>query len=124
MPTQPDELPVIPVEDKPPTKITRKRHWWRWAICIPLLLIGALLVALAYTPVPEDKPLPLAKEGGGARQEGGATNGLQAAWPGVAAPDPQQAALGKLLFYDPILSANDDLSCASCHNPDLGFSDG
>ncbi len=33
-------------------------------------------------------------------------------------------ALGKLLFYDPILSANNLRSCASCHNPKLGFTDG
>ncbi len=33
-------------------------------------------------------------------------------------------ALGKLLFYDPILSANNMRSCASCHNPKLGFTDG
>jgi len=32
--------------------------------------------------------------------------------------------LGKVLFFDPRLSINDRLSCASCHNPDLGFSDG
>jgi cytochrome c peroxidase len=33
------------------------------------------------------------------------------------------AALGRVLFYDPRLSANDRLSCAGCHNPALGFSD-
>lgn len=33
------------------------------------------------------------------------------------------AALGRVLFYDPRLSANDGLSCAGCHNPSLGFSD-
>ena len=29
--------------------------------------------------------------------------------------------LGELLFYDPILSGNNQRSCASCHNPALGF---
>jgi cytochrome c peroxidase len=33
------------------------------------------------------------------------------------------ATLGRVLFYDPRLSANDGLSCAGCHNPVLGFSD-
>lgn len=32
--------------------------------------------------------------------------------------------LGKTLFYDPILSANNERSCASCHNPQKGFTDG
>ena len=37
---------------------------------------------------------------------------------------PAQIDLGRYLFFDPLLSANDDLSCGSCHHPDLGFSDG
>src|SRR6185369_5882454 len=27
-------------------------------------------------------------------------------------------------FFDPILSKNHDMACATCHNPSLGFSDG
>ena len=34
------------------------------------------------------------------------------------------ANLGKLLFFDPILSASNERSCASCHNPLKGFTDG
>lgn len=33
-------------------------------------------------------------------------------------------ALGKRLFFDPKLSANGKVSCASCHNPGLAFTDG
>ncbi len=32
--------------------------------------------------------------------------------------------LGKMLFYDPILSKNNQRACASCHDPSKGFSDG
>lgn len=32
--------------------------------------------------------------------------------------------VGKLLFYDPILSKNSDRACASCHQPEHGFTDG
>jgi cytochrome c peroxidase len=32
--------------------------------------------------------------------------------------------LGRLLFFDPILSANNKISCASCHSPSKGFTDG
>jgi cytochrome c peroxidase len=32
--------------------------------------------------------------------------------------------LGKILFFDPILSANNKRSCASCHDPKLAFTDG
>lgn len=32
--------------------------------------------------------------------------------------------LGQLLFYDPILSGNMNISCATCHHPNFGTSDG
>jgi len=37
---------------------------------------------------------------------------------------PKQIDLGRYLFFDPVLSADGSVSCASCHNPALGFSDG
>ena len=37
---------------------------------------------------------------------------------------PQQIDLGRYLFFDPLLSGDQDLSCASCHHPDKGFTDG
>src|SRR5215467_1630938 len=36
----------------------------------------------------------------------------------------QRVELGRLLFFDPIISGNSDISCATCHHPDLGFTDG
>lgn len=35
----------------------------------------------------------------------------------------QKIELGRLLFYDPILSANNERSCASCHRPEAAFTD-
>lgn len=32
--------------------------------------------------------------------------------------------LGKFLFFDPILSDNNERACASCHKPELAFTDG
>jgi cytochrome c peroxidase len=32
--------------------------------------------------------------------------------------------LGRMLFFDPILSGSTNLSCASCHNPSLSWGDG
>ncbi len=37
---------------------------------------------------------------------------------------PAKANLGRLLFFDPILSASGTISCASCHNPGLSWGDG
>ena len=35
-----------------------------------------------------------------------------------------EAWLGQMLFYDPILSGNENVACASCHHPAFGTSDG
>ncbi len=37
---------------------------------------------------------------------------------------PAQIDLGRYLFFDPVLSGDGSLSCASCHRPDKGLSDG
>ncbi|MCC9138535.1 cytochrome-c peroxidase [Pontibacter silvestris] len=37
---------------------------------------------------------------------------------------PELVALGKVLFFDPVLSANNKRSCASCHSPAKAFTDG
>ena len=38
--------------------------------------------------------------------------------------DPKEAALGRLLFYDKILSGNHNISCGTCHHHDFGGGDG
>ena len=35
----------------------------------------------------------------------------------------EKVELGRLLYFDPLLSGDDTVSCAHCHHPDLGFSD-
>ena len=36
---------------------------------------------------------------------------------------PAKIELGRLLYFDPLLSGDDTVSCAHCHHPDLGLSD-
>ncbi len=38
--------------------------------------------------------------------------------------EPDQAAIGQLLFYDKVLSGNQNISCGTCHHHDLGTGDG
>ena len=38
--------------------------------------------------------------------------------------DGSEVALGRLLFYDPVLSGNDEVACATCHHPAFGTGDG
>ncbi|MCH2251451.1 MAG: cytochrome-c peroxidase, partial [Cognatishimia sp.] len=37
---------------------------------------------------------------------------------------PEKAEIGRLLFYDKILSGNRNISCGTCHHPAFGTSDG
>lgn len=48
----------------------------------------------------------------------------QVPFPADNEPTALRVELGKMLFFDPRLSRNGDMSCASCHNPMLGWSDG
>jgi len=52
---------------------------------------------------------------------GGLKTGLPPIRDGFTA---RQIDLGRYLFFDPVLSANGTVACASCHNPDKGFADG
>ena len=59
----------------------------------------------------------------------GAQSRLAALPRAVPAPadDPLTAdkiSLGRLLFWDPILSGGKDVACATCHHPDFGYADG
>ncbi|MBI3852908.1 MAG: right-handed parallel beta-helix repeat-containing protein [Verrucomicrobia bacterium] len=55
--------------------------------------------------------------------------GLQQPYPKMKSVEenpitPAKVQLGKLLYFDPILSGDNTTSCAHCHHPDFGFSDG
>lgn len=40
------------------------------------------------------------------------------------APSPNKVALGRMLFFDKIMSGNKNIACATCHSPLMGSSDG
>jgi cytochrome c peroxidase len=85
-------------------------HFLPW-----LLITGLILRAESPSPVPRDT-LP-------------ATLALDLIPLGLAARElpkdnpltPQRVALGRRLFFDPILSEDNTVACASCHRPDRGF---
>src|SRR5436190_365486 len=45
-------------------------------------------------------------------------------WPAETPYSPAKAELGWLLYFDPRLSSDGTVSCASCHDPKFGFTDG
>ena len=36
---------------------------------------------------------------------------------------PEKVGLGRLLFFDPVLSGSKDVACATCHHPDFGYAE-
>ena len=100
------------------------------------IVIGVIvaLVMLAFTtaasvPVIKDPPVDLNNHGAGSSSVEPAYSGLLREYPPTNEPadnptTAEKAELGRLLFFDPILSENNDIACATCHHPDLGFSDG
>lgn len=76
--------------------------------CLPLLLWPGMSMAEENEPVPAPnvqlEALP-----------------RTAALPGDTAA---KVALGKMLFFDPILSSTREVACATCHHPQHGWADG
>ena len=48
----------------------------------------------------------------------------QAPVAGVSGAADRKAELGRLLFWDPILSGHQDIACATCHHPAFAYADG
>lgn len=86
-----------------------------------VLIVLAALAWLRYTAsVPRAEALPV-----------GSSVGIEAPFGLPPVPIPQDnaptrdtIALGRRLFFDPALSVNETVACATCHDPDFGFSDG
>src|SRR6266545_1782321 len=45
-------------------------------------------------------------------------------WPKDNPYSPEKAELGRLLYFDPRLSADNSVACATCHSPKFAFTDG
>jgi len=71
----------------------------------PVLLAAAWLAALTGSAMAFDLPAPITDAD-------------------FLPIDRAEAELGQLLFYDPILSGNRNISCGTCHHPRFGTSDG
>ena len=104
----------------------------KWFLRILGGLLGLLLLLFvvgAALPLPADPYLAPEEWLAGASSVEPSYSGLQREFPPVNEPvdnptSPAKVALGRLLFFDPVLAADNELSCAGCHQPDFGFADG
>jgi cytochrome c peroxidase len=74
-----------------------------------------------YTQPPERWPAMVVDEGVEAKEIGVLPEVVH---PEGNEPTRARVALGEQLFFDPRLSTSNQLACASCHDPDLGWADG
>ena len=104
------------------------KKFFKWL----LRIVGGLLILLAgaifitgFIPVPKDETFAASDYGAGSSTIQPSYTGLQREFPPLnGETTPAMAELGKMLFFDPVLSSNNDISCAHCHHPDFGFADG
>ncbi len=92
-------------------------------LLVLLALLTCAILALGLYPFAADVPAGNTPTNGAP-----GSGGLKRAFPAMTmrADNPQtddKVALGKLLYFDPILSGKNDMACATCHHPDMGFSD-
>lgn len=101
------------------------------AIIVGAILAAFVLVVIVAAIAPEaaDPAINMTRHGAGASSVEPSYSGLQRQWPASNEPadnpsTPEKIELGRLLFFDSVLSQANDTSCATCHHPDLGFGDG
>lgn len=87
-------------------------------VLLLLAVVGGLLIWYnASEPVVSARPI-------GQRVEIPAPLGLPAVpIPADNPPTAETVALGRRLYYDPVLSADNTVSCSTCHSPSTGFAD-
>lgn len=89
-----------------------------------LALVGGLTMALLACSEDDDED---PSTGPVVQEDLRETYGLQTLppipYPADNEPRQERIALGRLLFYDPILSGEKDVSCGTCHHPAFAFAD-
>ncbi len=117
----------IEIDEPQSVPAPKPRRWKRILLGLVAILFAAVL-ALGLWPAKADFAGDEATAGVGL--DGG---GLKRSFPSMIFPADNSPAgsqaserieLGRLLYFDPILSGANDISCATCHHPDLGLSDG
>ena len=91
----------------------RQRHWADLPVPAVLLLVGCLAAILVTVSAART-----------AAQSRLAALPVQVPAPADNPTTPERVALGRLLFWDPVLSGQKDVACATCHHPAFGYSDG
>src|SRR5262245_19756416 len=82
--------------------------WWSLGLCIAVSAGVGAVMAQGQDAEPPEPPLGLPP----------------ILWPDENPYTPEKRELGWLLYFDTRLSSDKSVSCASCHRPEKGFTDG
>ncbi len=95
------------------------RTFFRATIHLPIWVLSFLVVACGNGEKPtEKKPEKIVET----LADLGALP-LEVTHPADNPTSLEKVALGQLLFYDPILSGNKDVACATCHQPEFNYAE-
>ncbi len=104
------------------------RIWWTWGLGSGLaLIVSALLAPSQSTGAGAVGPSPTCNTKGTPYQlkvPFGLEDDINGFIPDNNPLTVEKVELGKLLFFDPRLSRDNTISCASCHKPELAWTDG
>lgn len=99
-------------------------------VCSPVIALASAAFCFSFAACNIAAPTTAETASPAGRPDAGGSDEEQAAPPREAPPDPPggppspaKAELGRLLFWDPILSGDRDVACATCHDPAKGYSD-
>lgn len=103
--------------------------WLARIVAVFVIVLVVVFLVAAFIPLPADPPVDMDNHGAGASSVEPSYTGLERHFPPLNEPadnptTPAKVELGRLLFFDPVLSENNNIACATCHHPDLGFADG
>jgi cytochrome c peroxidase len=82
-----------------------------WSVSLAFCLLPFAVCLLSFSAPPRARP----------REPFGL---VPVVWPADNPYTPEKAGLGRYLYFDPRLSADGTVSCATCHNPQYAFTDG
>jgi len=96
----------------------------RFTRIVPLFVLLAILSSVFFV-----NHFSAAQEEGVRARPASVRSGISWGLPPVAFPldnpqTPSKIALGRKLYYDPVLSVDNTVACATCHDPARGFTDG
>ena len=89
---------------------------------VPAVLVGFTITAMTKQETPQQEEFPPLAALGPPRIP--ADNGQSVDENGYPRTDDPKVELGKMLFFDNRLSGDASISCADCHDPEFGWTDG